>query len=77
MFINFYRYNFIVFSAKFVSDENAVQLVNDKNVREEGFEAYGDVMINYVERNGQEKSAYICDYEWDIEDAVSICQYLG
>ena len=34
-------------------------------------------MINYVERNGQEKSAYICDYEWDIEDAVSICQYLG
>ena len=64
-------------SAKFINKDHAIDLVNDKNVIEDGFEKYGDVMISYTDRHGYMKSAYVCDYEWDAEDASSICQYLG
>ena len=51
--------------------------MNDKNVQEDGFDAYGDIKIRYTDRDGRDKSAYVCDYEWNMEAATSICKYLG
>lgn len=51
--------------------------MNDKNVQEDGFDAYGDIKIHYTDRDGRDKSAYVCDYEWNMEAAMSICKYLG
>ena len=57
--------------------DKAIELVNDKNVQEDGFDAYGDIKIHYTDRDGRDKSAFVCDYEWNMEAATSICKYLG
>jgi hypothetical protein len=41
-----------------------------------GHEDYGDVVIHYKDRDGSDQEAFICDYEWGLEDAQSICTYL-
>jgi len=41
-----------------------------------GREDYGDVLLHFLDRNGRAHEAYICDYEWGLEDANTICRHL-
>ena len=41
-----------------------------------GREDYGDVVLHFTDREGMEQEAYVCDYEWGLEDANSICRHL-
>ena len=48
----------------------------EPTLEKEGLE-YGDVVINYSNRNGDNMNGYICDYKWDLYDAITVCRHLG
>ena len=44
-----------------------------KNIKRE---RYGDVLVRYYDRKGEWTDGYICDFEWDTEDANKLCMQM-
>ena len=35
---------------------------------------YGDIVVRYYDGKGTEAEGFICDYQWDTDDANKFCE---